>query len=76
MRSRSRSTPLFATLSGSGPSASVSGPASGSGLTKTSGPQASIATGSIEKPSLSKSGSRSERGALRSVPSRSYVQAW
>ena len=39
-------------------------------------PQASIATGSIEKPSLSKSGSRSSAAPLRSVPSRSYVQAW
>src|SRR5689334_506320 len=59
-----------------GPRASASGGASSFGVTKRNGPQASVRIGTRDSPSGSKSGSRSERGAARSVPSRSYVHAW
>ena len=58
------------------PSASASGPASGSAFTKTSGPQRSARSGTSSRPSRLKPGSRSERGAPWSEPSRRYVQAW
>ena len=61
---------------GSSPRYSWSGAASSSGLAKTNGPHVSTWTGTSPRPSGSKPGSRSERGAFRSVPSRLYVHAW
>jgi hypothetical protein len=62
--------------SGMTPSASASGAASGSGFTNRNGPHTSALPGISDQSAGSNSGSRSERGALRSLPSSSYVQAW
>ena len=70
------SSPPAASSSGSSPSWSESGPASGFGLTNTNGPHVSTATGTSPRAIGSKPGSRSARGALRRAPSRPYVHAW